>query len=114
MVPLPLNAVYCFNSFDYFCNFLIFINKNSDLLNYINNLAESIKLYEYKNKYYLLLNNTNKNLIEKNNFYTCIIEFSKCIINSKVFYSKLIECGTLIMENNALEIGIKHFVTVKK
>jgi len=53
-------------------------------------------------------------LIEKNNFYTCIIEFSKCIINSKVFYSKLIECGTLIMENNALEIGIKHFVTVKK
>ena len=114
MVPLPLNAVYCFNSFDDFCNFLIFINKNSDLLNYINNLAESIKLYEYKNKYYLLLNNTNKNLIEKNNFYTCIIEFSKCIINSKVFYSKLIECGTLIMENNALEIGIKHFVTVKK
>ena len=100
--------VYCFYSFDDFNDFLVFLSKNT-LFNY-KKLAKSITLYEYKEKYYLLMNNINTEFIDKIKFYTCITEFAKCVTNSKVFASKLKECGTLIMKNNALEIGFKHFV----
>ena len=56
------------------------------------------------------MNNINTEFIDKIKFYTCITEFAKCVTNSMVFASKLKECGTLIMKNNALEIGFKHFV----
>ena len=108
IVPSSTQAVYCFNSFDDFNDFLVFLSKNT-LFNY-KKLAKSITLYEYKEKYYLLMNNINTEFIDKIKFYTCITEFAKCVTNSKVFASKLKECGTLIMKNNALEIGFKHFV----
>ena len=108
IVPSSTQAVYCFNSFDDFNDFLVFLIKNT-LFNY-KKLAKSITLYEYKEKYYLLMNNINTEFIDKIKFYTCITEFAKCVTNSKVFASKLKECGTLIMKNNALEIGFKHFV----
>lgn len=110
IVPSSTQAVYCFSSFDDFNDFLVFFSKNT-LLNY-KKLAKSITLYEYKEKYYLLMNNINTEFINKIKFYTCITEFAKCVTNSKVFASKLKECGTLIMKNNALEIGFKHFVTM--
>lgn len=110
IVPSSTQAVYCFSSFDDFNDFLVFLSKNT-LLNY-KKLAKSITLYEYKEKYYLLMNNINTEFINKIKFYTCITEFAKCVTNSKVFASKLKECGTLIMKNNALEIGFKHFVTM--
>ena len=110
IVPSSTQAVYCFSSFDDFNDFLVFLSKNT-LLNY-KKLAKSITLYEYKEKYYLLMNNINTEFIDKIKFYTCITEFAKCVTNSKVFASKLKECGTLIMKNNALEIGFKHFVTM--
>lgn len=108
IVPSSTQAVYCFNSFDDFNDFLVFLSKNT-LFNY-KKLAKSITLYEYKEKYYLSMNNINTEFIDKIKFYTCITEFAKCVTNSKVFASKLKECGTLIMKNNALEIGFKHFV----
>lgn len=108
IVPSSTQAVYCFNSFDDFNDFLVFLSKNT-LFNY-KKLAKSITLYEYKEKYYLLMNNINTEFTDKIKFYTCITEFAKCVTNSKVFASKLKECGTLIMKNNALEIGFKHFV----
>lgn len=110
IVPSSTQAVYCFSSFDDFNDFLVFLSKNT-LLNY-KKLAKSVTLYEYKEKYYLLMNNINTEFIDKIKFYTCITEFAKCVTNSKVFASKLKECGTLIMKNNALEIGFKHFVTM--
>ena len=110
IVPSSTQAVYCFSSFDDFNDFLVFLSKNT-LLNY-KKLAKSITLYEYKEKYYLLMNNINTEFIDKIKFYTCITEFAKRVTNSKVFASKLKECGTLIMKNNALEIGFKHFVTM--
>ncbi len=111
ITPTSAQAIYCFNSFDDFNDFLIFLSKNI-LLNSAKKLAKSITLYEYKEKYYLLMNNINTELIDKIKFYTCITEFAKCVTSSKVFASKLIECGTLIMKNNALEIGFKHFVAI--
>lgn len=113
ITPSSTQAVYCFYSFDDFNDFLVFLSKNR-LFNCTKKLAKSITLYEYKDKYYLLMSNTNTELIDKIKFYTCITEFAKCITNSKVFASKLKECGTLIMKNNALEIGFKHFVTIKQ
>ena len=49
-------------------------------------------------------------IINKLKFYTSITEFAKYVTNSRIFASKLAEFGTLIMENNALEIGLTHFV----
>ena len=50
IVPSSTQAVYCFNSFDDFNDFLVFLSKNT-LFNY-KKLAKSITLYEYKEKYY--------------------------------------------------------------
>lgn len=112
ITPSSTQAVYCFNLFEDFCSFLTFLS-DSRLLDYVKKIAKSITLYEYKEKYYLLMSNINVELVDKVKFYTCITEFAKCVTNSKVFASKLKECGTLIMKNNALEIGFKHFVVSK-
>lgn len=105
-------AIYSFNSFDDFCTFLAFLNENN-LYNFINNLATHISLYEYREKYYLILNNINFEISDKIKFYANITEFAKYVTNPIIFSSKLKECGNLIMDNNALEIGFKHFVVKK-
>ena len=102
-------AVYMFNCFDDFCNFLHFLNKGHNISE-IADLADDVLLYSYKDCYYLLISNVHTNMASKINFYATVTEFAKCISNSKGFASKLCECGTLIMKNNALEIGFKHFV----
>ena len=101
-------VVYLFNAFDDFCNFLLFL-KRSHFTAYINDLADSILLYYYKGNYYLLISYINTEVASDIKFYANITEFAKYITNSKSFASKLIECGTLIMKNNALEIGLEHF-----
>lgn len=107
--PSSTQAVYSFSSFDDFCSFLQFLNKNK-LLKNITHIADSITLYQYKEKYYLLMNSIHSEVVDKLKFYTSITEFAKYVTNSKVFASKLKECGNLIMENNALEIGFTHFI----
>ena len=102
-------VVYMFNCFDDFCNFLAFLKK-SNCVSEINSLADDVLLYNYKGGYYLLISNIHTDVVSKINFYSNITEFAKCVSNSKSFASKLVECGTLIMENNAFEIGFKHFV----
>ena len=102
-------SVYCFNQFDDYCNFLAFLN-NSNLLSCAKNMAKSISLYEYKEKYYLIISNADTEFLDKIKFYACITEFAK-FINSNAFSSKLKECGSLIMKNNALEIGFNYFVS---
>ena len=102
-------AVYMFNCFDDFCNLLQFLKRNNNISD-VNNLADNVLLYEYKHCYYLLISNIHTDIASKINFYANITEFARCITNSKSFASKLIECGTLVMKNNALKIGFKHFV----
>lgn len=106
--PTSTQAIYSFASFDDFCSFLQFL-KESKLLANITNIADSILLYEYKGKYYLLMNSIHIEVVNKLKFYAGITEFAKYVNNSKVFASKLTECGNLIMEHNALEIGFTHF-----
>lgn len=107
--PTSAQAIYSFATFDDFCSFLRFLSE-SKLLVDVNKIADSISLYKYKNKYYLYINSIHSEVVNKLKFYTGITEFAKYVSNSKVFASKLIECGDLIMKNNALEIGIEHFV----
>lgn len=107
--PSSTQAVYSFTTFDDFCSFLQFLSE-SKLIVDIHNMADSIMLYEYKEKYYLLMNGIHSEVVNKLKFYTSITEFAKYVTNSKVFASKLSECGNLIMANNALEIGFAHFI----
>jgi len=107
--PTSAQAIYSFVTFDDFCSFLQFLEE-SKLLDNITHIADSILLYQYKDKYYLLMNSIHSDVVNKLKFYAGITEFAKYVTNSKVFASKLVECGNLIMENNALEIGFKHFV----
>ncbi len=107
--PSSTQAVYGFSTFDDFCSFLQFL-KDSKLLEDVSHIADSILLYEYKEKYYLLMNDIHNEIVNKIRFYTAITEFAKYVSNSKIFESKLTECGTLVMNHNALEIGFTHFV----
>ncbi len=106
--PSSTQAVYAFSNFDDYCSFLHFLQE-SNLLNDIVHIADSVLLYQYKEKYYLLMNGIHSEVVNKLRFYTAITEFAKYITNSKVFVSKLLECGNLIMKDNALEVGLKHF-----
>lgn len=108
--PSSTQAIYSFNSFDDYCNFLQFL-KDSNLFYDVKEIADSVTLYEYKEKYYLLLDLIHSDIVSKLKFYATITEFAKYITNSKLFACKLKEFGTLIMKNNALQIGLKHFVT---
>lgn len=107
--PSSTQAIYSFNTFDDFCCFLQFL-KESRLLENVALIADSTTLYQYKGKYYLLMDSIHSEIINKLKFYTSITEFAKYVTNSRIFASKLAEFGTLIMENNALEIGLTHFV----
>lgn len=111
IAPSSTQAVYLFNSFDDFDDFLVFLGADIPT-SFAKKLAKSITLYEYKNKYYLLMNNINVELVQKIKLYTSITEFGKYVTNSNVFASKLKECGNLIIKNNAIEIGIKYFCDV--
>lgn len=106
--PSSTQAVYAFSTFDDYCSFLQFL-QDSNLLGDIAHIADTILLYGYKEKYYLLMNGIHSEVVNKLRFYTAITEFAKYVTNSKVYVSKLLECGNLIMKHNALEIGLKHF-----
>lgn len=101
-------TVYSFNCFEDFCSFVQFL-KDSSLMENITNVAESIVLYTYKEKYYLLMNNICVDVANQLKFYASITEFAKHITNSKVFASKLQECGKVLIAHNALEIGLTYF-----
>lgn len=107
--PISTQAIYSFATFDDYCCFLQFL-KESNLIANASQIADSILLYEYKEKYYLHMNSIHTDIVNKIKFYASITEFAKYVSNSKIFASKLTECGTLIMGHNALKIGFMHFV----
>ena len=112
LMPSSTQAVYNFRSFDDFCGFLQLLEK-SNLLTFAEKVAHSISLYRYKENYYLLMEHISPEVVNKIKFYANITEFAKYITNSKVFASKLKECGTLIIKNNALQIGCQYFISKK-
>lgn len=94
------NAIYCFNTFEDYCNFLDAIHSCSSS---IHNLAKTAVLYSYKNNYYLVLSNIDLKHPNKLIFQSYITEFARYTNNSDLFICKLREVGNLIIKNNALK-----------
>lgn len=104
--PQVTQAIYNFASFEDFCSFVSFFQKN----NFSSiRLAENISLYEYKNSYYLVLKKINVDYPQIKKLFSCITEFATFVNNSEVFSNKLLENGKLIIKHNAILTGIKHF-----
>lgn len=100
-------AIYCFNSFDEFCSFCDFLK--SHVLRYMNKFTNSISLYEYNEKYYLVFTNINMNSNLLKSFCSSISEFAHFIEHADLFESKLLEYGKLIIKDSAIDTCIKHF-----
>lgn len=100
-------AIYCFNTFDEYCNFCNFLSNN--ILKYMNNFSDSMSLFEYNSKYYLVISNIHINTNLLRNFCSSITEFARFINNASLFETKLLEYGNLIMKDNAIDTCIKHF-----
>lgn len=100
-------AIYCFNSFDEYCGYCSFLNNN--ILKYMNNFADSVSLYSYNEKYYLVFSNIHVNINLLKAFCSSITEFAHFVENADLFESKLLEYGKLVMKDNAIDICIKHF-----
>ena len=94
------HAIYCFNTFDDYCNFLEAINSCSSS---IHSIAKNAVLYKYRSCYYLVLSNINLNNPNKLTFYSYITEFARYTNNSNLFVCKLKEVGNVVIRNNALK-----------
>lgn len=94
------NAIYCFSTFEDYCNFLDAIHSCSGS---IHNIAKSAILYKYRSSYYLVLSNINLKHPNKLIFNSYITEFARYTNNSDLFVCKLKEVGDLIIKNNALK-----------
>lgn len=106
--PIDLKkAMYCFSSFDEVCEFCSFINNS--ILKHLNAFVDSISLYSYHEKYYLVFTNMNLNTNLLNSFCSTIVEFAQFVNHSDLFESKLLEYGTLMMKDNAIDLCLKHF-----
>lgn len=102
------NLIYKFNTFDDYCNFIEFIVHNN-LLD-AQKIAEKISLYLYKNSYYLVLNNLDKQYKNLIRFYTGIIEFGSYVLDPNLFISRLNESGTVVIKHNAFKKSLTHFL----
>lgn len=105
-------AIYCFDSFDEFLEYCKFLK--NDILQYLSDFVNSNKLYEYNNKYYLVLEDIHMNTHLLKSFTSGITEFACFINNSDLFESKLLEYGKIIFENNAIRQCFKHFIKNRK
>lgn len=100
-------AIYCFNTFDEYCSFCNFLNNN--ILKHMNDFADSMSLFEYNSKYYLVISNVHINTNLLKTFCSSITEFASFIEEANLFENKLLEYGNLIMKDNAIDTCIKHF-----
>lgn len=100
-------AIYCFQSFDDFCSFCLYIH-NSSLEN-LDKFSKDFALYSYHEKYYLVINHINLDFINIKSFYYIVSEFASFVTNPNLFKSKLAEYGKPIMKKNALKTTLKYF-----
>ena len=72
-------------------------------------IDKKTSLYEYKNKYFLVLQDVNLSIKYVKNIINTINEFATYINNGDIFINFLIEKGKLIMKNNAIKNTVKFF-----
>ena len=100
-----MQIVYLFNSFDDYCSFLEFYKNNFSSTS----VAKKVILYEYNDKYHLVLDNINPNFSNLKRLFSCITEFATYENKSEIYVRKLAESGKIIIKHNAILTGIKHF-----
>lgn len=99
-------VIYSFASFEDYCNFIDFFNKNGFKAI---GLAKNVSLYEYKNTYYLCLSQINLAYPDLKKLFSCIPEFANFVSHSDVFIRKFSETGKLVIKHNAILTSLKHF-----
>lgn len=107
--PENSKAIYCFDTFEAFCNFCEFI-KNSTYKDIILDISENSKLHEYNSNYYLTLSNIDLNSKASIFVFNAITEFSHFISNPELYERKIAEYGKVIMDNNAIITCTENFV----
>ena len=90
--------IYEFNNFDDIFDFVLLL-KNLNITG-LNAFTKDFALYTYKNNYYLVMDNIDKNFDAIKTFLCALTEFGKSINNSNLFKSRLNEYGTLLVKNN--------------
>lgn len=100
------SIIYEFNTFDDIIDFVLLL-KNLKL-NGLIAFTKDFSLYTYKNRYYLVMENINKNFKGIKTFLCTLTEFGKSINNSNLFKNKLNEYGTLIVKNNLYQVLSKN------
>ena len=104
------NTIYKFETFEEFCSFCTYCNNTK--LSSLDELAQKISLYEFKNSYYLIFSNIHTGYKYLNLFYTTISEFSNLVSTSIIFRSRLNERGKAIFKTNAIKKCIEYFVKI--
>lgn len=107
--------IYEFNNFDDIFDFVLLL-KNLNITG-LNAFTKDFALYTYKNNYYLVMDNIDKNFDAIKTFLCALTEFGKSINNSNLFKSRLNEYGTLLVKNNfykALSKNLKWYLRKKE
>lgn len=99
------SIIYEFNNYDDILDFILLL-KNSNIKGFTS-FTKDFSLYSYKNNYYLVMDNINKNFSGIKTFLCALTEFGKSINNSNLFKSRLNEYGTLIVKNNFYKCLVK-------
>lgn len=99
--------IYEFNNFDDIFDFVLLL-KNLNISG-LNAFTKDFALYTYKNNYYLVMDNIDKNFDAIKTFLCALTEFGKSINNSNLFKSRLNEYGTLLVKNNFYKALSKNF-----
>ncbi len=90
--------IYEFNNFDDIFDFVLLL-KNLNISG-LTTFTKDFALYTYKDNYYLVMDNIDKNFEDIKTFLCALTEFGKSINNSNLFKSRLNEYGTLLVKNN--------------
>lgn len=101
--------IYSFKDFNTFCDFCYSLNSINELN--ITKISKDISLFLYKTTYYLIIKNFNSNYKYIKKFHSLLSEFGIKTSYSNTFENKLLEYGDTIIKKDAINVGIKYFVS---
>lgn len=104
--PSKVSSINVFNTFDDFCAFCSNINAFPTLSDL--NL-KTASLFNYHDKYYLILNHLKLDDETSKVLYSTLSEFGTPVKNESLFERKLKEYGQIIFKKNAIQDCLKYF-----